>query len=538
MQAEGASGAGTSDAVAAIIHSISDELYQVDRIVSSGGEDRGGGYYSTDGGADTDAASSLLAVAPVAPTDTMQAVASGSTRAGSSLYRSQLLPSDTALAVAESATLASSYGGGGATRPSFDSMRAVVHPASSADRTAHGGSGGGAGAAAIRRSDTMQAVVDGVPVAMADRTAPGDLFPPVLALPVTVPSPGSGARARPRSYDPRAAPSAPRSGSYRRSASPVSSNQPSVELDLSPGHVAVYPIDLSEAPSPPHESSKQHQPRHSFSVPEDRIRALYEDPPPPDIVSDEGGAAAAYRSGRPSPSPPSRSRGSASPPHPRRRGIDAADALERARNIIQPSPEAVPALSAALTPTSHGSGRGNEPGVLLVQGMQQLASRQERRRQAQGGGARGDSRASSTEPDSDAAVVHSRQTSFAGAPSADSRPLGGPQRPPHPPHPVKPVGTHQGLGAGDAAPPITPKTENKKPPPQPGKTVGRSLADTDEDEPEDYDSWLDSALATQTFDRETENADDTEGEEGVEVEAIRITKSPQSLNDWLDSVIP
>jgi hypothetical protein len=550
------------DAVAAIIQSISEELYQVNRVVS--GEEGGSAYYSNDCGSGcyVDAtSSSLLAVAPIVPTDTMQAVVSGSTRTSSSAFHhrhlvthsdsaqaiapsiAMIMPSDTVQAVVSNSTRTSSSLH--RSLPHSDTAQAV------ADNSTLASSFGGA----IRPSDTMQAVVNGVPVASTDRTAPNDLlFPPNLTLSMMIPSSPSARVKQPLSKDPFVS-SASRSNSYPYSPSLASLKQPSIELELSPGHLAAYPIDLSAAPSPPPESHRHHQHRHSFSVPEDRIRALYDDSRSPavDAGTDEGGSVAYGGAGRPTPSSPSRSwvSASSSPYAPPRRGSEeASDALERARNGVQPSLGVAPALSAALSPTSNSSShRGNKQDVVLVQGMQQLTASQPPPRGARSSGksSKHSRASSSTEPDSDAAVVHSDKAS-AGRPPADSPPLDARYRlPHHPPHPVKTLGTDQALSVSDAAPLITPKTENKtkKKTPPPGVAVGRSLADTDgdDDEPEDYDTWLDSALATRTFDRDMNDTDENdedggEGEEGVEVEAIAIDKSAQSLNDWLDSVIP
>jgi hypothetical protein len=156
------------------------------------------------------------------------------------------------------------------------------------------------------------------------------------------------------------------------------------------------------------------------------------------------------------------------------------------------------------------------------------------------------SRASSTEPDSDAAVVPSQQHQSGRANAATS----GSHRPDVPSSPLHPHSSsievtahHQqhptprhfqyeattpraagggAAGGGISAAPTTTTPVGK----MQGTAVSMSLDE------QDYDTWLEAALATQTFDRD--NADGNNAN-GVEEE---VEPGSQSLTDWLNSVIP
>jgi hypothetical protein len=530
-----------SDAVAAIIQSISDELHHVDQIVStSGGDDDDDGnrdIFPDESLSPTmslflggESSSGIAASATIPPSDTMQAVvvsrstSTTTTTHASSSYR-YLPKSGTNQAVTSD--------------PSATTTAAAARDATSSSSSGYG----------IRQSDTMHAVVNGRPVTAAPAAGDG-LFPPNLMLSLTVPSPSARSAASARNRNSVGLIPPPAASNRTKSPPPAS---PDRTLVVSPGRIPAYPIDLSDAPSPPQERDLRIHERHSFSVPEDRIRALYDE--------SDAHPASTWQHRRTMSSSPTARLGRSVSPYARGRGETKAgdrDVIERARIAIAASVSATSKASRRDDANDDVVGRRlpqhptppqppSHHETFVVQGMRNIMDGPPRRPPVPAVSV--SSRASgvtnsSVEPDSDAAVVVL----------------------PHAQHHRESCGRFEDAGmtpsASDLEAAATPRTKPGAAPRDVGSRdrstqfVSTSfVANPSSREDEDYDTWLDSALATQTFD-EPRAEDDGDGDVGGGTGSSDDPRTrslfkddgndddddddddTEPLRDWLDSVLP
>jgi hypothetical protein len=321
---------------------------------------------------------------------------------------------------------------------------------------------------------------------------------------------------------------------------------------VSPGRIPAYPIDLSDAPSPPQERDLRIHERHSFSVPEDRIRALYNE--------SDAHPASTWQHRRTMSSSPTARLGRSVSPYARGRGEVRSgdrDVIERARI----------AIAASVSATSKASRRGDanddvvgrrlpqhpmppqQPSheTFVVQGMRNVMDGPSRRPPVPSVSV--SSRASgvtssSVEPDSDAAVVvlpHAQQLRESYGRFEDAG--------------MTPSASEVGAAS-------TPRTKPGAAPRDVGSRdhstqfVSSPLANPSSREDEYYDTWLDSALATQTFDEPRAEGDadvDVGGgagssddprtrslfkDDGNDDDDDDDDDDTEPLRDWLDSVLP
>jgi hypothetical protein len=560
------SGNRNNGAVAAILQSISDELHHVDQIVSTSGggddddDDDDDDAYFPDQSLST---ATNLAQQLEGESKSGIVVASATTIPPSDTMQAVVVSHSTSTTTHTATNASSSY----RYLPHSDTNQAVT---SATSRGAAVSSSTSSSGRAILPSETMRAVVNGRPVPAADRPVPaaaadGLLFPPNLTLTLSVPSPS--ARSTPSAWNSRG------SGML----SPPSSD---VKLVVSPGRIPAYPIDLSEAPSPPQGTDQLLHERHSFSFPEERIRALYNEESETGMAGAFGGgehypAASTWQHRRTMSSSPTARLGRSVPPYARggeKGRSEDRDVIERARIAIASS------VSATSRASDDAAGRRGvsynrmppQPPMhdhFAAQGTRHVvagtASSTGPSRRPPPPALSVSSRASgvtnsSVEPDSDAAVVvallppqqfqHQQHCGESYPRFEEPR-----TRSSHSDVEATTPRTKPGGAARrrDGAAPAPPGVQHSS-----SKLLSSPVPNPPSREDDDYDTWLDSALATQTFDEP--NGGDGDGAERNVGSGAKSAHDPRKhslledddddfdnddddsepLRDWLDSVLP
>lgn len=488
----------SSDAVAAIIQSISEELYLEDPSSNTGSLVGYGG-----------SSSAVMSRGTIRPSDTMKAVVGTSASLTSSNPQSTLLPTDT--------------------------MQAVMGSSSS---LAYSGMGG----AVIRPSDTMQAVVGGTPSASTGRTSRAPPPPKVIPSPTahvnthtSGPSPLHLARS--------SNPSLPR---YMSPTASSAGGQP-IKLHVSPGRIPSYPIDLSDVDESVVASTtvaSSHAPLHSFSLPEDRRKAIYVEAYGKQMRHQPSPTKAFPHT---SPIPVGR-RTNPTTPVVQSSGTSSIDVVKQARRVersgsgrvlyvdVTENDDAAAAAGASITASSlepdsdaavmelqsttwiassrtGGGGGGGEPSHRSLQLSSAPPTPQQQRKLAlQGMSVSGSSVWGGT-------YDRTAVTSLSSTAAASTTPVVGTTKSASAKHwPRENNGRAANPSPGgvtDHHTAPTPKASSSRPAPQIFFPT-----DNNKGAEEGFDEWLDSALATKTFDKTTSSDEEKE-----------------ALDDWLDSVI-